>query len=133
MSDTWLVEEIVKCGISEELASETHIFLGFPKIVKQKKSYSEWSCSFKITGLFEYVQTYRADSGFSALLGAIGGLRHSLRLKLEMEGWDLYAYMHDTNRFEVASIESVFLVEDCIPEDYDYVINVARKKGISLD
>ncbi|MBD3657239.1 MULTISPECIES: hypothetical protein [Marinobacter] len=119
MSDTWLVEEIVKCGISEELASETHIFLGFPKIVKQKKSYSEWSCSFKITGLFEYVHTYRAYSGFSALLGAIGGLRHSLRLKLEMEGWDLYAYMHDTNRFEVASIESVFLVEDCIPEDYD--------------
>lgn len=133
MSDDWLIEEVMKCGIVEEGAGEILVFVGFPTIAKRKKSYSEWTCTFRISGLIEYTHTHRAFSNFSALLGAIGGLRHSLRLKLEMEGWNLYSYMYDTKRFEPASIESVFLVEDCIPDDYEYVVNVAKKKGISLD
>lgn len=129
----WLVQATLRCGPSLESSEEIHLSVGSPYVSMEKKGYSEWSCDFSISGLIEHSHKNTEFSNFSALLSAMQGVRHSLRLKLEMEGWKLYSYMHDINKFEEADLETVFCVDDCIPEDYEYVVNMAKKKGISLD
>ena len=130
----WLIKDMVLIGINSEELCEVEVFLGKPYISKQKKINSEWSCDFKVDGrVISFESTNVAFSSFSSLLGAIANIRHLFRMKVELEDLKLFSFMHDINKIEPISIESLFIVDDCIPEDYEYVINVAKKKGISLD
>ena len=134
MDSNWIVSEKILIGVSQSELFETEVFIGQPYISKNTKKCTSWKCHFKIVS--ELIKVEGANeqySSFTALLGAIANVRHAFSLKIELEGFQLFKHMQDVNQIEAVTLESVFYVEDCIPEDYQYVIATAKSKGISLE